>query len=260
MRESLGQEAAGSGTRASTGSRRNARAAPRDWSAARRTPPSAPSTRARSCRACRAASAASRRSASGSRLRGELGDPAGDLLGLALLALDRRERRLRARRAAPSGSGPCRACRSTSAPRAARAPSPPPRPAAGAWPKYSRARSAKPNSSSPETSHRKFGSSSAASFCASASSADGDGSAKRSSTVAALIFRRLPEAASTCSDESLSARIVPALHWPSSSKKTCMGYTGRARQCAPLGGSDYNVRGELTRFRNLVPLWNVTQR
>ena len=42
-----------------------------------------------------------------------------------------------------------------------------------------------------------------------------------------MIFRRLPEAASTCSDESLSARTVPALSWPSSSKKTCMGKTQR---------------------------------
>ena len=58
--------------------------------------------------------------------------------------------------------------------------------------------------------------------CASATSVDGDGSAYRNSTAAALIFRRLPVAASTCNDESLSARIVPAFSWPSSSKKTCM--------------------------------------
>ncbi len=64
----------------------------------------------------------------------------------------------------------------------------------------------------PHTSHRKSGSSSAASVCASAISAAGEGSAKRSSTLAALILSRLPEAASTCSDVSLSARTVPALN------------------------------------------------
>ena len=80
----------------------------------------------------------------------------------------------------------------------------------------------KPKSSSPETSHRKFGSSPRASFCASAISIGGEGSAYRNRTAAALIFRRLPEAASTCSDASLSVRTVPALSWPSSSKRTCM--------------------------------------
>ncbi len=72
--------------------------------------------------------------------------------------------------------------------------------------------------------------------CASASSADGAGSANRSSTAAALIFRRLPDAASTCSDASLSARTVPAFSWPSSSKKTCMGKrvrAGGAPGCGP---------------------------
>ena len=45
--------------------------------------------------------------------------------------------------------------------------------------------------------------------CASARSADGDGSAYRSRTAALLTFSRLPEEASTCSDDSLSARTVP---------------------------------------------------
>ncbi len=74
-------------------------------------------------------------------------------------------------------------------------------------------------------------------------SAVGEGSLKRSSTAAALIFRRLPEAASTCSDVSLSARIVPALNWPSSSKKTCMGRKGRCGPGSVGFGADYTGRG-----------------
>ena len=118
-----------SGSRATTESRRIRRAARRDSSAARRTPPSAPSTRASSCRACRAASAASRpaRRAAGARTarrsRRRSAPPR------AACARPTRAPPS-ARRAAPCGSAPCRACRSTSAPRAARTRSPRPRPAA----------------------------------------------------------------------------------------------------------------------------------
>jgi len=50
-----------------------------------------------------------------------------------------------------------------------------------------------------------------------ASASGAPGRVKRSSTFAALIFERLPEAASTCSEVSWSARTVAALSWPSSS-------------------------------------------
>src|SRR5450631_4737495 len=97
------------------------------------------------------------------------------------------------------------------------------------------------NSASPLTSHRKFGSSPAASVCASASSADGEGLAKRSSTLAALILSRLPDAASTCSEVSLSTRTLPALNAPSSSKKTCIG----EGNCGEKGRGLYRSVGEL---------------
>ncbi len=54
------------------------------------------------------------------------------------------------------------------------------------------------------------GSSSAASFWPSARIAPAAGEAKRSSTAPDLILSRLPDAASTCSDASLSARTDPA--------------------------------------------------
>ncbi len=54
------------------------------------------------------------------------------------------------------------------------------------------------------------GSSSEASFCASPKIAPAAGEAKRSSTAPALIFCRLPDAVSICSDASLSARTDPA--------------------------------------------------
>src|SRR6185437_706239 len=92
------------------------------------------------------------------------------------------------------------------------------------------------NSPPPLASHRNAGSMSAARACASASRVTGAGSANRSSTFAALIFTRLPDAVSTCSDVSLSARIVPALNAPSSSKKTCMG-----SEVAAEGGANYTV-------------------
>src|SRR3954454_18454491 len=59
--------------------------------------------------------------------------------------------------------------------------------------------------------------------CAFAIVSAGEGAAKRSSTCAALIFWRLPETASTCSEASLSARSIPAFTWPSSSNSTFMG-------------------------------------
>src|SRR6185295_14510505 len=109
-------------------------------------------------------------------------------------------------------------------------------PARGTRPKYSVARSTNANSPPPLASHRNAGSMSSASACASASKAPGAGSANRSSTLAALIFIRLPDAVSTCSDVSLSARTVPALNAPSSSKKTCMG-----SGVAAGGGANYTV-------------------
>ena len=137
-----------------------------------------------------------------------------------------------ARPAAPCGTGPCRACRSTSAPRrsacATAAASTGRRRVAvvlarelveaelvvaGDLPQEVRVEPA-PRAAAPRRA-----------------SADGDGAAKRSSTAAALIFRRLPDAASTCSEVSLSARTVPALSWPSSSKKTCMGGNRGGRGC-----------------------------
>src|SRR5204863_2454702 len=106
------------------------------------------------------------------------------------------------------------------------------------------ASSAKPNSDSALTSHRKSGSMVAAMACASASRIDGAGPAKRSRTFVALIFNRLPEIASTCSEVSLSARTVPALNAPSSSKKTCIGLAGSGARTDAAGEkseSNYTV-------------------
>ena len=92
----------------------------------------------------------------------------------------------------------------------------------------------------------------AASACASASSAEGEGSAKRSSTFAALIFSRLPDAASTCSEVSLSTRTLPALNAPSSSKKTCM-----ERETAGRKDANYTAARALGQraLALCAPLW-----
>ena len=191
----------------------------------------------------------------GQPVRARSRDPRGDLLAFALLALDRRERRLqRVRRRLAVASlallveihrrrvqqhrhrrrlrGRRRARRSTRA-------------------RVRRSRIRRRRSPPTGTS----GSSSAASFWPSVSSvARADGDAKRSSTVPALILSRLPDAASTCSDASLSARTDPAFSWPSSSNRTfiveagaqsaperSVGWTGVA-QIIPAGVADCGKR------------------
>src|SRR5512133_3586873 len=95
--------------------------------------------------------------------------------------------------------------------------------ALGAWPQYSRVRSAKPNSASPQHCHRKSVSISAASASALTMSSAKGGASKRSNTLVALILLLLPCGASTCSDASLSASTAPTLKEPVSSYSTFMG-------------------------------------